>query len=83
MWLRLPRSLREAQATPPVEFQVTLDRRELAAILAGLRLLRWANGPDWRLIPTAVRVDLDRIEGHGLRVLSDAELRELVRRLGS
>jgi len=76
----------EARLMPAVEFQITLDRRELAAILAGLRLLQWANGPDRNLIPFSVGRDVDRILIDDERTgepLSDAELRELARRLES
>ena len=73
-------------ASPPAaEFQVTLDRRELAAIRAGLRLLEWFAGPDTRVLPYhLVREVVDISEGPDLlEPLSDAELRELARRLGS
>lgn len=69
---------------PATEFHVTLDRRELASVLAGLRLLRWSNGPDARLIPVSVRREIEDIELSASMEspLSDAEIGELARRLG-
>ncbi len=70
---------------PTIEFQITLDRRELASVLAGLRLLRWAAQPtEFHLLPWTLRNELAAIEvvyGAG-EPLSDAEIRELARRLG-
>ena len=68
---------------PITEFQLTVDRRELAAIQAGLRLLEWVNGSDSRIVPASVAYmvadvtsEIDTIEP-----LSDAEVRELAGRL--
>ncbi len=70
---------------PTIEFQITLDRRELASVLAGLRLLRWSIGPDKRLLPYHVARQVDEMCVAGIdeaEPLSDAEIRELARRLG-
>ncbi len=68
---------------PITEFQLTVDRRELAAIQAGLRLLLWMSGADVRLMPYALAQQIDQItaDGGAIEPLSDAEVRELAGRL--
>ncbi len=70
---------------PTVEFHPTLDRRELASIQAGLRLLRWSAGADKRLLPHDVCRMLDEMasDSGAIEPLSDVEIRELAVRLGS
>ncbi len=69
---------------PAVEYQITLTARELASVLAGLRLLDWLSGPDRRLLPYHVARMADDItsDAGANEPLSDVELAELMRRLG-
>ena len=69
-------------ATPATEFHLTLDRRELASILAGLRLLREFAGPGSRNYAMCRLVDKVSSEDGAIEPLSDAEIAELARRLG-
>ena len=66
---------------PATEYQLTLDRRELASILAGLRLLQWSDGAS-RALPYAIARLIDCIaDEYGVELLAEPEIRELVRRL--
>ncbi len=65
---------------PTVDFQLVLDHRELGAILAGLRLLRWSAGAR---LPYHVGRMIDDIssDGGAFAPLSETEIGELARRM--
>ncbi len=66
------------------EFQLTVDRRELASILAGLRLLQWSAGAG-RALPYGLCRMIDDItaDGGAIEPLTDTEVQELGRRLNA
>lgn len=67
---------------PTTEFHLTLDRRDLATILAGLQLLREFAGPGSRNYAMCRLVDRISSADGAIEPLSDAEIGDLMRRLG-
>ncbi len=74
---------RWGQRTKPTsEFNLTLHRRELASILAGLRLLRARLDNYLPPVSLSRAIDDDTTDCGTIDPLSDAEIEELMRRLG-
>ena len=72
----------ELRPSPATEYQLTLTKREMASIQAGLRLLQYSAGAG-NILPYGVCRMVDDISaGNGaVEPLTDAEIAELVRRL--